>query len=177
MLDQIQRLSAENALQATADARIVAIRWDVHPWSLVLDLDAPLSEAPGAMLHRVWLAFLGLDGLCWPFDDSRVPAGVGTTSPIIMTAVGGGFRQYRFIALLPRHASDGSLVGSPSGTVIIRAQDLVGLVSAASAASQPDGSTDWATRVALASDHDLVQALHSAVERAGENEGPAGESA
>src|SRR3954471_5397953 len=132
MPGEIRRLSGEEALQAAVDATVVAIRWDVHPWALVLDLDAPLSEAPDAPSRRIWLAFLGLDSLHWPFEGCRVPNGVGITSPITMTVAEGGFRQYRFIALLPRHSIDGSIVGSPSGSVIIRAQGLVGLASTAS---------------------------------------------
>jgi hypothetical protein len=155
------RLSDDELVLGPRDARIAAIRWDILPWGLVLDLDARLSEAQDSPLRRVWLAFDGVAEMTLELLDSRVPNGIWITSGIEVTEVSERFRDYSFLALLPTHAPDDTLVGRASRSVTIRAMNLVGVASRASTAARESGGLGWAQRVALARDEDFVEAFES----------------
>ncbi|WP_437674082.1 hypothetical protein [Sorangium sp. So ce131] len=144
----------------TVDARVAAIRWDVVPWGLVLDLDAPLSGAPEAPMRRVWLLFSGVSEVSWPIEEARLPNGCWLTSAIASADAGGGFREYRFTSLLPRFAGDVLSREQPPGVVVIRAQRLDGVASIEAHPANEHG-VPWRERVRLASDEELARVLEA----------------
>ena len=52
MSEKVYRLTDREVMEITQDARLVAIRWDVLPWSIVLDIDTPVSEQEHAEMRR-----------------------------------------------------------------------------------------------------------------------------
>jgi len=68
-------------LSLSTDAKIVAIRWDLIEWSLVIDLDAladpkaPTNDIKSRSFFRVWIVFLNISEISWPLSDSRIPTG------------------------------------------------------------------------------------------------------
>ncbi len=159
MSNKVHRLSEEEVFGVTWDARVAAIRWDVLPWELVLDLDSPLSEGEGVPLRRVWLAFGGVSEITLELRETRIPNGLWISTGIDVSQVQAGFEDYGFLATLPTFAPDDTLVGRASRRVVIRATSLVGAASVGSTLAGALGVLEWAQRVALASDEELVQAL------------------
>ena len=158
MANGARRIQGSDLYDVTQDARVVSIRWDLVQWALVLDLDAPTSEAKDAPVMRAWLVFSGLSELSWPMKCVRIPNGCGLTSTIRPSPGSGEFQEYRFTALLPRFRADESLEGNPAQEVMIRAQALHGVASERSARPGEFGLS-WAARVALASDEEMLGAL------------------
>jgi hypothetical protein len=161
MNSKLYQLSDDDVLMTPRDGRIAAIRWDILPWGLVLDLDALTSEAGGAPLRRVWLAFEGLIEITTTLEDARVPNGIWIASDIEITEVSPKVNDYSFLALLPKHAADDSLVGRASRNITIRARNLAGVASNATTPAREIGGLGWAERNALARDEDLVEAFAS----------------
>ena len=77
---RVKRLTEEEACVILCDARIVGIRWDIVPWSMVLDLDVRVSEEEGAQVRRVWVAFSGVSTLSLSLTNARLPTGLFVTS-------------------------------------------------------------------------------------------------
>jgi hypothetical protein len=155
---RIHHLDGEALRGITLDARVAALRWDVVPWGLVIDLDSPASEAKDAPMRRAWLAFPGLSELSWPFAGARLPNGCWLTSRITCVAVDAKFREYRFLALLPRFSGDDVIVGVPSQEVMIRSMGMVGIASEETSPPTAYG-LPWAERISLARDEEMVVAL------------------
>lgn len=76
------RLQDEDVRALTTDARIVAMRWDVLEWGVVLDLDVPVSEANDAPMRRAWLAFPGVSEITLAMHEARLPTGIWLTSSL-----------------------------------------------------------------------------------------------
>jgi hypothetical protein len=139
-------------------SRVVSLRWDVVPWALVIDVDAPVAET--SFLRRAWMVFDGFSEITCSFEQARVPNGLWISSPTCCEEDGkDGFRNYSFSALLPRHNQTDAVLGSPARSVTIRAQGLHGFSSASSLPGGEFRGLGWAERMSLASDHDLVAAV------------------
>lgn len=153
----VVRVEGPGLLTLTRDARVVAIRWDLVPWGLVLDLDVPVSEGEGVPIRRAWIVFSGVSDITWPMRQSRLPNGVWLGSAVVTTPFESE-TEYSFTALLPTFRDDGTAETSPSHVVVVRAQ---GLRAVASVNAVPPGECGpaWADRTALARDEDLLAAL------------------
>ena len=166
MSSTVSKLPILDAMNITLDARVVALRWDVIPWGLVLDLDVPISEDNKAFMKRAWLCFSGIDSITWNFAAARLPTGIWLISPIVMSDLKNGFHEYRFSAILPQFQTNGSMMANPSHEIIIRAQCIECIISKESVRPGEYGLT-WRDRVALAND----QAFIDVVGEQGQNEG------
>ncbi len=153
-------LTESELVRITLDSRIVAIRWDVCPWSLVLDIDVPSSEHKDAPMHRAWLVFHGVLEFSLPIFKARVPTGIWITSEMdvneMPTEV--GFRQARFVALIPEGTPDGGFKGNPATEVVVVAKHISGVISSDVCAPGETGLT-WENRTRLAADIDLLASL------------------
>ncbi len=158
MLRRVHRLADEDVLDITLDARVVAIRWDVIPWGLVLDLDAPLSEDDKTSMRRAWLCFPGLSSFTWVFMGTRLPTGCWLTSPVWVLSLANGFSEYHFSALVPQFHADGTIKENVSTEVIVRSRGIAGVVSELFA-QRGDFGLVWGDRIKLATDQEFIDIL------------------
>ena len=164
MSSDVFALSFEESLSVTEDARVAALRWDVLPWALVLDLDAFVGENR-TDLRRVWIGFTGLSEVTWPFESARVPNGVWLSAGIGVIELSDRWREYVFSALLPKHGQTGSLVGAPTREIAVRAQGLVGVSSRGSATPGEFRSLTLEQRLALGSDAEFARVAFESVQK------------
>jgi hypothetical protein len=147
-------LTDQEAAHAAVDARVAALRWDLVPWSLVLDCDAGQSS-----LARLWIVFEGLDTVTLPCDDARIPNGIWIAGEIGIEPGMDGLSDFSFLALLPRHDERGDVTGRPSRLATIRARRMLGVRSTGGAPPGPYDSLARMERLALASDDQMLAAI------------------
>ncbi len=157
-MDVVRKLSYEETIKVTIDSKVVAIRWDLKPWGLVLDLDARFSENPSAPLYRAWVIFDGVSELSWPLDNTRLPNGCGLTSEIMVAKESNNFRNYSVWGLLPSFDATGSVLEPVSKLINIKAQEVIGVCSVKQVKSS-DGCLDRKQRLELATDDDLLSLI------------------
>ena len=158
-VDRVRVLGDAEVLEATLDARVVAMRWDLIPWGLVIDLERPVSEGKGAPLTRTWLAFDGLSNVTWPMISVRVHLGCWLSSKITANRHN-DLIDFTFSAQLPEYSGDGDAHGEVLKWVKIRARELRGVESANSAV--PDDKyriLEREARLALGTDEEMLRAL------------------
>jgi hypothetical protein len=149
----------ENAARNAAEfSRVVALRWDLVPWDLVLDIDcSELLDGAGAT-RRGWLIFGGVSELSWSLRNARLPNGVIMTAPIGRTAIENGFVKYTLLHLAPTFNEHGNITGNPHNELTITAMGLSCLVSS----SVTDTAGEWLDfekRNVLASDADFLATI------------------
>ncbi len=160
-LVKVTRLTEDETKTITVDARVVAIRWDLIPWCLALDLDVPESEIDGAPMSRAWVVFQDVSELYWPLLNARLPNGCGLTSEIAISKLANDFYAYSFWGLLPSFYDDGTLHKNPAKEIKIKAKGIAGLISSSSE-KPTDCYLDRQTRLSLASDEELLWCLNHA---------------
>jgi hypothetical protein len=155
MSAKVLALDENAARNATELSRVVALRWDLVPWGLVLDIDcSELPDGAGA-IRRCWLIFSGISELSWSLRNTRLPNGVMTTGPIGRTAIENGFVKYTIHHLAPTCSEHGNITGNPHNELVITAKGLSCLVS--SSAIEAAGEwLDFEKRNDLASDADFL---------------------
>ncbi len=114
--DRIKRRDMSNTItllsehreieQSVCDAKVVAVRWDLVPWGLVIDIDVPLSEAENAPLHRAWIVFDGMNEINWNFNNSRLPDGIWLTSNALVKQQTNGGLKFTIATLLPKFSEN-----------------------------------------------------------------------
>ncbi len=155
MNHSIQIFTDDETEKRVCDARLVAIRWDVIPWAVVLDLDAPESEAAGAPVHRMWIVADGIRDLSWSLARARLPTGCFLTSEAFIARDADGRATFTASTLTPAFTDDGQVVGDVHSELIVRSQGLVALGSRRAAAPGEHGLA-WQVRHSLASDEELA---------------------
>jgi hypothetical protein len=171
MLETVYRLTDDEVLAITLDARVVAIRWDVIPWSLVLDLDTPTVEEDPTEMRRTWICFDGVSEFTWLFSDTRLPTGCWLTSAIGISPLPNGSSEFSFAALIPQFNEDDTVKENPAKDVFIKSMRILGASSKASAPPAEYGLT-WTDRMALATDQEFIDVLTRETDRkdpSGEN--------
>lgn len=158
-LNKVTKLNQEETKLLTIDARLLALRWDLIPWCLVLDLDVPASEAAEAPIRRAWVIFEGVSELNWPLLNTRLPYGCGLISQITISKISGKFQNYKFWGTLPSFFDDGTIHKNPSKEISIKAKEIYGLVSVDTRRHEID-CLDRSKRINLASDDELLSAFH-----------------
>lgn len=159
---EVRPLTADELWEFPADSRLVAIRWDLLEWGLVLDFDAPESEAADARMHRGWLAFDGVSDMTVPIRRSRLPTGCFTSGGVAQSDSDGELSEYVLSALFPTFDENGAIEAGPAKDITIKALRVVGVLSVASAAPGPNGLT-YRDRVALANDQSMLIGLSEAL--------------
>jgi hypothetical protein len=157
-ISAVKKLSDIETIELTQDSRVMAIRWDLIPWSLVLDLDVKESEAVDASTYRAWLIFTGVSEISWPLDNSRLPHGCFLISEIAVANAANDFKEYSFWGMLPTHAKDESVLCPMSKEITIKAKEITSVRSVRMVHSA-DGFIARATRLNLASDDEMLAEL------------------
>ena len=157
-----KRIENEAALQLSKDARVVAVRWDLVEWGLVLDLDTPISEAEGAPMRRAWLVFPGVAECTMPILAARLPNGIWLSSALRLQRDGQGFQTFRCDALLPVFEGEALQAAAASQEFSVRAQGFVGLASETTERPTQYGLSLDARR-RLCSDEELLHATATAL--------------
>jgi hypothetical protein len=147
-----------DVLNLSQDARIVAIRWDLIDWGLVLDLDVPASESEGSPMRRAWLVFSGVSEVSIPMENARLPNGVWLTSSLSVERDQAGFKVYSCNALLPSFEGNERRANDAKNTISIRAQDLTGVISTGSD-NPSEPSLSYEARTRLANDQSMLEAV------------------
>jgi len=151
-------LEESDALHLTRDARIVAIRWDLIEWGLVLDLDVPVSESAGAPMRRAWIVFNGVADVTIPMADARLPNGIWLTSALGVAPAQSGFRGYSCQALFPNFEGNERAAADAHSGMFIRAQSLVGVISTDSG-NPSESMLSYEVRNRLSSDLSMLEAI------------------
>jgi len=153
---------------STNNGRIAAIRWDILPWAVVLDLDAPVSEGADVLARRVWLVFIDLDQICFSKPQGlpvapdvetpgfRLPNGVRSTGDLYVNRKSEKTCEFGFTADFARYDEADQLVEGGHRAVKIIAKSLIGVCSVAQDALDDHGSFSYEQRNSLASDLDLL---------------------
>lgn len=147
------------ALALARDARIVAIRWDLIEWGLVLDLDVPTSECESSAMRRAWLIFSGVSEVTIPIEAARLPNGIWLTSSLAVEGGQDGLRLYTCWALLPSFDGNELRAADAGGDISIRAQELLGVMSAATDNPKEYGLS-YQARTELATDQAMLDAVN-----------------
>jgi hypothetical protein len=159
-LNKVIELDQEKTKLLTVDALLLALRWDLIPWSLVLDLDTPISEAVEAPYRRAWIVFGGVSEIYFPIHNARLPNGCGLISQISISELTDDFKLYEFCGLLPSFSKNDSIIGYPSKDISIKAKEITGLISIETRSANIN-FIDRQTRVNLASDEEFLFAFMS----------------
>jgi len=163
-LNKVIELDQEKTKLLTVDALLLALRWDLIPWSLVLDIDTPISEAVDAPYRRAWLVFGDVSEIYFPIHNARLPNGCGLISQISISELTDDFKLYEFCGLLPSFSENDSIIEYPSKDISIKAKEITGLISI-EARSSDINFIDRQTRVNLASDEEFLLAFMSSRSR------------
>ncbi len=158
-----QLLNREETLETTIDARIVALRWDLLAWCLVLDCDVPaFGEMESNVVKRVWVAFDSISEISLTLDSARLPTGIHTTHPIWENPLGNNSTQFNIGVLTPKFSESDELLRSPHGTLKITAKAVLAVRSIASGDfGETAGSI--VQRNSLADDNDFLEAIRGHV--------------
>ena len=159
-MNKVTKLNLEKTKLLTIDARLLAIRWDLIPWCLVLDIDVPVSEAADAPLHRAWIVFEGILELNWPMLNTRLPCGCGLISSITVSKLSDNIQVYKFRGLLPSFSNDDSLLENPAKEISIKAKNIVGFISIEACPHKIE-YLERKKRLSLASDDEFLSAFTS----------------
>jgi hypothetical protein len=144
-------------MAVTLNARLAALRWDVIPWSLVLDLDVPDFETENSPMKRVWIILTDISELSFPLNNTRVPNGCWLTSQVNCSVLPNGFNDYEVCCLLPSFNNDDVVQNLPTKKIVIRAKEITGFSSVKSGKAM-NRILDINCRTALANDIDFLNA-------------------
>lgn len=147
---RITQLASTETKAIVRDARIVAIRWDLIEWSLVLDLDIPVLEAMESLRRRAWAVFEGISDVSLELNHQRLPRGIEVVGDAMENQSNDGFNTYTmpFISMDRNEKVEWS-------DFEIRARGLFGLASEATYPSESSHSI----RTQHASDENFLELL------------------
>lgn len=156
-------LPLDEAVRMIDFARLVAIRWDAIPWCLVLDMDAPVSEATDAPLRRLWIVFDGVSDVTWRLDRARLPNGCLLASAGQVTTEADGGQIFEARTMVP--SFDGNDLVQPAAheTLRVHAKRVIGIASGAVSAFSAN-EIGLERRRAIASDEEMTRVAVAAVQ-------------
>lgn len=154
--DKVRILNPSDTLLLSRDAKVLALRWDLVPWGLVLDCDAPVEE--GRAIRRAWIVFDGVSDISWSMKSARLPNGFFGADAMTASGRVEGVCQYELPVLTPTFVDADTMSGNPHNSITIRAARLIGAVSA-STGEFGDFGPNMQQRNALAAEEDLLQAV------------------
>jgi hypothetical protein len=159
-LDQkVKILDTAEALWLGRDAKIVAIRWDLIPWSLVLDCDAPVQEdVEDPLICRAWAIFNGMHEISWTVDSARLPNGIFMAGALVVSESLKGFLRYELSILAPNFSSTNKLNNNPHSKLTIIAKRLM-VATSITTSHFGEFGPDRRQRNALATEEDFLRAF------------------
>lgn len=156
----VRILTVDELEMVARDGRIAAIRWDVIPWSTVLDVDVLESEKRDAHMYRAWLVFHGVLSIDIPMNRVNIPTGMWITSGIDIeeSQEREGFKRARFNTFIAMHTHETEMLVTQWREIEIIARQFTGAISIESAIPGKNG-LEWENRNRLASDEDFRELL------------------
>lgn len=159
--DQVELLDDAQSYAMIRESRIVAIRWDVLPWSIVLDLDVSVSEAENSQMRRAWLAFYDVSRVNLQLSDACIPTGVFIvtemwTDEVYINNIKLQKSTFR-ILVTEKPAGEISTTNEIKDIVFV-SKKIAGVASINSCFGGENGLS-WADRNSLASDENLRDLL------------------
>ena len=155
---RVEEILLEDVAEATVDARLVAVRWDLKPWSLVFDLDSPIAEGEPILMRRLWLCFHHLSEVTLPWQRVRMPVGCWLTTAIETVDRPDGMSDFRIGGLFHQMEGDEIVPMQPIKEIIISAVSISAFGSTNAAQSSEYG-LERQVRQGLASDEELLTPL------------------
>ena len=146
----------------TQDARLVAIRWDLIPWSLVFDLDSPIAEGTPVIMKRTWLCFHHVGEVTVPWEKVNLPTGCWLTSTIRGFKKSNGLFELGVIGATFQYDGDQIVPSKKSREIVIEAGDVMAVASLETAEKGEYG-LDREVRQGLATDEDLLEILETSL--------------
>lgn len=160
---RVELLNHEETIDSTIDARIVAIRWDLLMWGLVLDCDVPaFGEKASNAIKRSWVVFHAVDNISLKLDSARLPRGIIAGSSIEVRPLANDFTQFSFSVLTPKYSESDEMIGNPHGNLTITAKTLL-VVRSIAIGDFGEFSGDVTQRSSLADDNDFLDAIKTHV--------------
>lgn len=146
----------------TLDARLVSLRWDLIPWSLVFDLDSPIAEGTPVIMKRTWLCFHFVSDITLPWERVRLPTGCWLTSTIQRLEKPDGFIDFSIVGLLAQFEGNEAVPSKKVREIVIAAKDAIAVASLKTSEKGKYG-LDRAVRQGLASDEELLEVLEASL--------------
>jgi hypothetical protein len=147
------------ALHLACDAKIVAFRWDILAWALVIDIDYRESAEDGSDgIGRAWLVFDDITDISCSLDEARLPNGIFSTYGIVEKKVDADYIDFSLFVLAPRFGSSDKVQSNPNCEIKLRAKDFRAVKSNKVAAFGEFGP-NFNERQNLASDQELLDAV------------------
>ncbi len=147
-------LGEDDAHECASSARIVAVRRDLIPWALVLDMDARLSDEIETEMRRLWLVFPAVDDVSMPLDRANVPTGIWTAGPLwSVSGAEDGLREFTIPVIM---GSRSAPEGSPKCDLRVTAKSAFAVASVATA--KEGLHTRFRTRSSVADDMSMLAA-------------------
>ena len=154
----VSLVNEDEVISLTKDTKLVALRWDLIDWGLVLDLDVPQSENSDAPVSRAWLVFQGVSEITLPLKDTRLPNGCFLSSYVNIRASFNGLHDFTFNAMLPTFNGE-TILQPVTKEIVIRAKAILGAISIKSAAPDNFSFLSRATRMRLADDEEMLSVI------------------
>lgn len=147
-----------NPADLFVSARVTALRWDLVPWGLVLDVNAQTTEQESARLHRGWIVFEGVSDLFAPFNNSRLPMGFWVYS--FTSEFKEGWAYSSFSAQVPTYDDEVEKFDDHGmKRFSVKSKGVTAVISDDSATGDEYRNLDHQTRQQLGSDDEFLQAL------------------
>lgn len=154
---RVEEIGPDDLAEVTVYARLVALRWDLKPWSLVFDLDSSISEEEPILMRRLWLCFENLSEVTLPWERVRLPAGCWLTTAIESVEKPGSLTDFRIGGLFHQMEDDEIIPMKPIREIVISAVSLSAFGSLDFALCGENG-LERDSRQRLASDEELLAA-------------------
>jgi hypothetical protein len=123
---RVELLDHAETIEATKDARIVALRWDLLAWCLVLDCDLPaFGEKESNAVKRGWIIFDAVGEISLTLDSARLPRGIIAVSSIGENALGDNCGEFNISVLVPRFSENDELLPNSHGVLSITAKTVL----------------------------------------------------
>ena len=159
-MNRVTVMGETDIISAINYARICAFRWDVFPYSLLVDMDIPASKKNGdEYQRRAWVCFVGADEMTINCKGARIPAGIFLSDGAGRYLLNEKFFSFQCYAYLPAYGGGSRLLGPCVETLEVVAMNAYGAVSEQAALTQEFGGLSYQDRNSLATDAELYDAL------------------
>lgn len=125
----LSKIDFESMSEFFDHARIIGIRWDVFPWSLVFSVDLyDEEETEGGKCLPAWYVFKNVGEIDFPIDHINLPLGIWLYS-VDAISLTDRINRYEFSALLARIDEKGEVEAGAQKKISIQSHDMFCILS------------------------------------------------
>jgi hypothetical protein len=135
------------------NTKVVAVRWDIVQFALVLDLDLPVPRTD--LIRRAWIVFPDIDAVTVEFEQTNTPTGIFLDSGWYSEAIGEGKYSHRASVLLPWSPSKTEVLARPGSTLEIVSLRAFGVATRGTFKPASQFGAVFLERCGLVSDGDM----------------------